>query len=96
MTTIYCGSSLADIHEVVAPLGGALIFEEHFSFYTWLHYGSCWHLLDEKIVICKTRDAIAAAPDNVKIVRVDRSVRPEDNGAIVQHEMRLKQFLALF
>lgn len=96
MITIVTGSVVADLHAFVnAP--GTMVFEDYFANYTWHQYEECWRSVNPSAtVICKTRDAVLAAPVNSQIVRVGRSVRFSTKDQLVHNEMTQETFRLLF
>ncbi len=82
MITIYTGDNLADVLEAT---GEQTIFENQFATQMGAEYPAMWAQVPaDSIIICKTNEAIRCAPSDSMIVRIGRSVRNSDNGALIE------------
>ncbi len=91
---IYTGKNLFDIQQAT---GVTAIFEDIFSKDMSSTYQRCWAVWPpERPVICKTMDAIRAAPDeDSEVVCIGRSIRISDKGALVELRMTKSDFMYL-
>lgn len=91
---IYIGKKLDEIKSVVPQ--GTLVFEERFKKFTYMEYDECWKGMEGvHTIICKTRDAVLAAPAHANVIRVGRSIRISDKGQIIETSMTLENFKLL-
>ncbi len=82
MTTIYIAKNLFDIQAHMGPLP---VFEDIFTKSSWEEYPDCWlTLIPEMKLVCKTLDALRCAPKDSTVIRIGRSVRESDKGALIE------------